>query len=167
MRDRGLVDLEFVILDLTVNGERVQLRIEPDRTLLELLREDLSLTGVKDACGTGDCGACTVLLDGVAVNSCLTLAVMAEGREVTTVEGLARDPLGGRLQRAFVEHGAVQCGYCTPGLLLAAKALLEDIPSPSEAEIRQGIAGNLCRCTGYVKIVGAIQAVAAETGGRA
>ena len=167
MRDRGLIDLELVVLELTVNGERTQLRVEPDRTLLELLREDLGLTGVKDACGTGDCGACTVLLDGVAVNSCLTLAVMAEGREVTTVEGLARDPLGRRLQRAFVEHGAVQCGYCTPGLLLAAKALLEDTPSPSEAEIRQGIAGNLCRCTGYVKIVGAIQAVATETGGRA
>jgi aerobic carbon-monoxide dehydrogenase small subunit len=159
-------DLEIVALELTVNGELVQLRVAPDRTLLELLREDLGLTGVKDACGTGDCGACTVLLDGVAVNSCLTLAAMAEGREVTTVEGLARDPLGGRLQRAFVEHGAVQCGYCTPGLLLAAKALLEDSPSPSEAEIRQGISGNLCRCTGYVKIVGAIQAVAAETGGR-
>ena len=167
MRDRGLIDLELVVLELTVNGERTQLRVEPDRTLLELLREDLGLTGVKDACGTGDCGACTVLLDGVAVNSCLTLAVMAEGREVTTVEGLARDPLGRRLQRAFVDHGAVQCGYCTPGLLLAAKALLEDTPSPSEAEIRQGIAGNLCRCTGYVKIVGAIQAVATETGGRA
>lgn len=160
-------DPALVVLELKVNGEPVQLRIEPNRTLLELLREDLSLTGVKDACGAGDCGACTVLLDGVAVNSCLTLAVMAEGREVTTVEGLARDPLGSRLQRAFVEHGAVQCGYCTPGLLLAAKALLEESPSPSEAEIREGIAGNLCRCTGYVKIVGAIQAVAAETGGRA
>ncbi len=154
-------------LGLTVNGEPVQLRVEPNRTLLAVLREDLGLTGVKDACGTGDCGACTVLLDGVPINSCLTLAVMAQGREVTTVEGLARDPLGRSLQRAFVEHGAVQCGYCTPGLLLAAKALLEDSPSPTEAEIREGIAGNLCRCTGYVKIVGAIQAVAAETGGRA
>ena len=160
-------DLALHNLQLTVNGEPVQIHVEPSRTLLQLLREDLGLTGVKDACGTGDCGACTVLLDGVAVNSCLCLAVMAEGREVTTVEGLARDPLGGRLQRAFVEHGAVQCGYCTPGLLLAAKALLEGSRSPSEAEIREGIAGNLCRCTGYVKIVGAIQAVAAETGGRA
>ncbi len=160
-------DLALYDLELTVNGEPIRLRVEPSRTLLAVIREDLGLTGVKDACGTGDCGACTVLLDGEAVNSCLTLAVMAEGREVTTVEGLARDPLGGRLQRAFVEHGAVQCGYCTPGLLLAAKALLESTPSPSEAEIREGIAGNLCRCTGYVKIVGAIQAVAAETGGRA
>jgi aerobic carbon-monoxide dehydrogenase small subunit len=154
-------------IELVVNGERVQLRVEPDRTLLDVLRDSLGLTGAKDACGTGDCGACTVLLDGVAVNSCLTLAVTAHGREVTTVEGLARDPLGSKLQRAFVEHGAVQCGYCTPGLVLAAKALLESTPAPSESEIRRGIAGNLCRCTGYVKIVGAIQAVAAENGGQA
>ncbi len=154
-------------INFKVNGQAVTHSFAPYRTLLEVLRDDLRLTGSKEGCGTGDCGACTVILDGVAVNSCITLAVMAEGREVTTVEGLARDPLGRSLQRAFVEHGAVQCGYCTPGLLLAAKALLEESPSPSEAEIREGIAGNLCRCTGYVKIVGAIQAVAAATGGRA
>lgn len=145
-------------IELEVNGERVQLEVEPDRTLLDVLRSDLGLSGAKDACATGDCGACTVLLDGEPINSCLTLAVALSGRRVTTVEGLADDPLGRALQRAFVEHGAVQCGYCTPGLLLAAKSLLARCASPDEAGIRAAISGNLCRCTGYVKVVAAIQA---------
>ena len=154
-------------IELSVNGEKVRLAVEADRTLLSVLRDDLNLKGAKDACGTGDCGACTVLLDGAPVNSCTTLAVAADGREVTTIEGLSADPLGSRLQRSLVDHGAVQCGYCTPGLLLAAKALLTETARPTEFEIRRGIAGNLCRCTGYVKIVDAIKAVAAETGGPA
>ena len=149
-------------IDLVVNGEALRLEVEPDRTLLDVLRNDLGLTGAKDGCGTGDCGACTVLLDGEPINSCLALPAALAGREITTVEGLAGDPLGSRLQRAFVEHGAVQCGYCTPGLLLAARSLLAACPSPDEGAVRRAIAGNLCRCTGYAKVVAAIGAVAAD-----
>jgi carbon-monoxide dehydrogenase small subunit len=147
-------------INLIVNGEPVHLEVEPSRTLLDVLRNDLGLTGAKDGCSTGDCGACTVLLDGEPINSCLALPATLAGRSITTVEGLARDPLGRRLQESFGEHGAVQCGYCTPGLLLAAKSLLAADPSPDEPTIRRAIAGNLCRCTGYVKVVEAIQAVA-------
>ena len=149
-------------IDLIVNGEPVHLEVEPSRTLLDVLRNDLGLTGAKDGCATGDCGACTVLLDGEPINSCLALPASLAGRSITTVEGLARDPVGRRLQEAFVEHGAVQCGYCTPGLLLAAKSLLATCPSPDEDDVRRAIAGNLCRCTGYAKVVAAVGAVAAE-----
>jgi len=148
-------------LRLTVNGQLHQVAVNPYRTLVEVLREDLGLTGTKQGCGEGDCGACTVLLDGVAVNSCLVLAVQAEGRQITTIEGLARP--GGALhpiQQAFVDHGAIQCGFCTPGVILRVKSFLDENPAPSEAEVRQGIAGNLCRCTGYQKIVEAVLAAA-------
>jgi carbon-monoxide dehydrogenase small subunit len=146
---------------ITVNGETYVLEHVPvNRTLLQLIREDLGLTGTKEGCGEGDCGACTVLLDGKPVNSCLVLAVEADGKEVLTVEGLARGGKLHPLQQAFIEEGAVQCGFCTPGMLMAAKGLLDENPRPTEAEIRQGIAGNLCRCTGYLRIVRAIQKAA-------
>jgi carbon-monoxide dehydrogenase small subunit len=149
------------VIRLQVNGDRHEVAVEPWRTLNEVLREDLGLTGTKHGCGDGDCGACTVLLDGRSVLSCLTLAVSADGCEVRTVEGLAR----GRerlhpLQDAFIRGGAIQCGYCTPGMELSALYLLHRNPHPSEADIRAGLAGNLCRCTGYAKIVAAIQKAA-------
>lgn len=150
-------------IELRVNGDRYEIAVDPWRTLAEVLREDLCLTGTKVGCAQGDCGACTVLLDGRSVSSCLTLAVEAHQREVTTIEGLA--PAPDRLhplQQAFVQHGAVQCGFCTPGMILAAKHLLDVNPQPSEAEIRRGLGGNLCRCTGYNKIVEAVQAAAQE-----
>ena len=148
------------LMTLTVNSTPYEVAIEPRQSLLQLLREELHLTGTKEGCSEGECGACTVLLDGKMVDSCLIFALEAQGREVTTIEGLA---LGDRLhpvQKAFAEYGAVQCGFCTPGMILAAKALLDSNPHPTELEIRQGISGNLCRCTGYVKIVEAIQAAA-------
>jgi carbon-monoxide dehydrogenase small subunit len=145
---------------LRVNGTSHRLEVQPWWTLLEVLRNQLGLIGVKEGCGAGDCGACTVLLDGQAVNSCLVLAVRAAGHEITTIEGLTRDGRLHPIQQAFVEEGAVQCGFCTPGMVLAAKALLDENPRPSEHEIRVAIAGNLCRCTGYVKIVSAIRLAA-------
>lgn len=156
-------------INLMVNGEPYELLVEPRQTLLEVLREDLGLTGTKRGCGTGDCGACTVLVDGRAVTSCLLLAVDASGKEVLTIEGVA---VNGRLhpiQEAFLEHGGVQCGFCTPGMIMSAKALLDAGPKPSEEEVRYAIAGNLCRCTGYVKIVESILAAAEkmrDSGGR-
>jgi carbon-monoxide dehydrogenase small subunit len=143
-------------LTMKLNGEEVTVQVKPSATLVEVLRDQLELTGTKVACGEGECGACTVLLDGVPVNSCLVPALKAQGREVMTVEGLA--PLGELhpLQKAFVEHGAVQCGYCTPGMLMSAKAFLDHNPNPTEDEVRVAISGNLCRCTGYAKIVEAI-----------
>jgi carbon-monoxide dehydrogenase small subunit len=148
-------------ITLTVNGEEHSLQVKVNHTLLDVLRNDLGLTGTKEGCGEGDCGACTVLLQGKPVNACLVLAVEANGKAITTIEGLA---CGGELhplQKAFIEQGAVQCGFCSPGVLLTAKALLDENPTPTEEEIRMGIAGNLCRCTGYVRIVKAIQVVAA------
>ena len=150
------------IISLTVNGVRYELAIEPRRTLLELLREDLGLTGTKKGCGIGDCGTCTVLLDGVAISSCLTLAIQADGCSVETVEGLAENGKPNRLQKAFIEKGAIQCGFCTPGILMTATELLRHNHNPSEQEIRRAISGNLCRCTGYQKIVEAIQAASEE-----
>ncbi|MBI4881149.1 MAG: (2Fe-2S)-binding protein [Planctomycetes bacterium] len=148
------------LIRLRVNGEPVETAVPPNRTLLEMLRDDLGLTGAKEGCGEGDCGACTVLLDGLPVSSCLVLALQAEGREVVTVEGLAREGQLDPLQQAFVEEGGVQCGFCTPGMLLAATSLLAANPDPSEQEIREAIAGNLCRCTGYQKIVESIRRAA-------
>jgi carbon-monoxide dehydrogenase small subunit len=150
------------IVSLTVNGVVRELAVEPRRTLAELLREDLNLTGTKKGCGIGDCGACTVLLDGVATFSCLTLAVQADGCEVETVEGLAENGKLNRLQQAFVDQGAIQCGFCSPGMLMMATELLRRDGKPSEQDIRRAISGNLCRCTGYQKIVEAIQLVAKE-----
>jgi carbon-monoxide dehydrogenase small subunit len=145
------------LIKLNVNGQDYELAVDSWRTLNEVLREDLRLTGTKLGCGSGDCGACTVIMDGKTVTSCLTLAVEAEGRKIMTVEGLA--PTGEELhpiQEAFIEKGAIQCGFCTPGMELAALYLLKHNPSPTEQEIRQGLSGNLCRCTGYNKIVEAI-----------
>ncbi|MDQ7782366.1 MAG: (2Fe-2S)-binding protein [Desulfomonilaceae bacterium] len=148
------------IIQMTVNGELVESAVEPNRTLLQFLREDLDLTGTKHGCGLGDCGACTVILDGKPVNSCLVLAVQAHGREVLTIEGLAENGNLHPIQQAFVDKGAIQCGFCTPGMILSAKALLDENPKPSELEIRTAISGNLCRCTGYQKIVEAVQEAA-------
>ena len=150
------------ILSCTVNGEPVEILTPPYHTLLDTLREDLGLTGPKEGCGTGDCGACTVHLDGQPVASCLVLAMQARGRSVRTIEGLAKGALH-PLQDAFVRHGVPQCGFCIPGVLMAAAALLETNRRPSEDEIRYGIAGNLCRCTGYTKIVAAIKEAAMST----
>ena len=147
-------------IKLNVNGEIREVVVQPNTTLLHVLREDLGLTGTKQGCDAGDCGACTVLLDGQPTASCLTLAIEVQGVEITTIEGLSRDGQLHPLQQAFIDYFAVQCGYCTPGMILSAKALLDRNPHPTEAEVREAISGNLCRCTGYVKIVEAIMAVA-------
>ena len=143
-------------ITLTVNGEPHDVLVSPTEFLVDVLRDGLGLTGTKKGCGIGDCGACTVLLDGKPVLSCLTLALSCQGAEITTIEGLASGPELHPIQKAFVDKGAIQCGFCTPGMILSAKALLERVPNPTEEDIRRGIAGNLCRCTGYVKIVEAI-----------
>ncbi len=143
-------------IQMTINGQPVEAAVEPNRTLLQFLREDLGLTGTKHGCGLGDCGACTVILDGQPVNSCLVLAIQANGKEVLTIEGLAENGKLHPIQQAFVDNGAIQCGFCTPGMILSAKALLDANPKPTEQEIRMAISGNLCRCTGYQKIVEAI-----------
>ncbi len=145
-------------IQFTINGEQVEINVKSRDTLLDVIRNDLKLTGTKQGCGMGECGACTVLMDGLPVYSCLVLAVEAEGRDIVTVEGLMNGEELHPLQNAFREHGAVQCGFCTPGLLLAAKALLDENPQPKEEEVRMAISGNICRCTGYVKIVDAILA---------
>jgi len=147
-------------MTLTVNGTPYEVAIEPHQSLLHLLREELHLTGTKEGCSEGECGACTVLLNGSTVDSCLIFALEAQGRDVLTIEGLAQGDQLHPVQKAFAEYGAVQCGFCTPGMILAAKALLESNPHPTEAEIRQGISGNLCRCTGYSNIVAAIKEAA-------
>jgi aerobic-type carbon monoxide dehydrogenase small subunit (CoxS/CutS family) len=151
------------LITLTVNGNKYEVAIEPRQSLLQVLREELHLTGTKEGCSEGECGACTVFLDGQTVDSCLIFALEANGRDVVTIEGLATGDTLHPLQKAFAEYGGVQCGFCTPGMILAAKALLDSNPYPTEADIRQGISGNLCRCTGYVKIVEAIKAVANST----
>jgi aerobic-type carbon monoxide dehydrogenase small subunit (CoxS/CutS family) len=154
--------MEKVDLDFTVNGEAVSLSVFPNRTLLEILREAIGLTGAKEGCGEGACGSCTVLLDGKPVRSCLTLAVEASGSEITTVEGLASGETLDPLQEAFIEHGSVQCGFCTPGMLMSAKGLLLDDSRPDEKKIRKALSGNICRCTGYAKIVEAVEAVSGK-----
>ncbi len=147
-------------LTLTVNGEPRRLDVPPLRRLIDVLRVDLGLTGTKEGCGEGECGACTVLLDGAPVNACLVPALQAAGRTVETIEGLAGDGELHPVQRAFVERGAVQCGFCTPGMVLTAVALLREHPHPSREQIRAGLVGNVCRCTGYHKIVDAVEAAA-------
>ena len=147
-------------ISVSVNGDTYEREVEARKLLVHFIRDDLDLTGTHVGCDTGNCGACTVLLDGKAVKSCMLLTVQANGASITTVEGLAQDGEQTPLQRAFSEHHALQCGYCTPGMLLSATYLLEHNPSPTEAEIRRGIQGNICRCTGYVNIVRAIRAVA-------
>jgi aerobic-type carbon monoxide dehydrogenase small subunit (CoxS/CutS family) len=148
-------------LTLRVNGETHDVLVAPDRSLLDVLRTELGLTGTKTNCLEAECGVCTVIVDGLAVNSCTMLAVTAQGREVTTIEGLARAGKLDPLQQAFIEHGAVQCGYCIPGMIMAAKALLDETPQPTAVQVRDALAGNLCRCTGYQKIVEATLAAAA------
>ncbi len=148
-------------LHITVNGDEYHLLVDTHRTLLEVIRDQIGLTGTKNGCGAGECGACTVLVEGRPVNSCLMLAVEAEGQEVLTIEGLAKGDVLHPIQKAFVECGAIQCGYCTPGMVLTTKALLDRTPDPTREEILQGLRGNLCRCTGYVKIVDAVNAAKA------
>ena len=151
-----------VHVSTTVNGDPVEFLADPRETLLDCLRDRLGLTGSKEGCGTGDCGACSVTVDGVLVSSCLMLGVEAEGAKIETIEGMANGDQLHPLQRKFVEHAALQCGFCTPGILVAAKALLEKNPNPTEEEARYWLAGNLCRCTGYDKIIRAVQAAAKE-----
>lgn len=152
-------------VDLVVNGRTIQQEVSPTRLLSELLRDDLHLTGTKRGCETGTCGACTVIRDGVAVKSCLSLAVQANGSTVTTIEGLAQETALHPLQAAFMTHGGLQCGYCTPGMIMAALALLQHTPRPTEAEVREGLGGNLCRCTGYMGIVASVLAASEATDG--
>jgi aerobic carbon-monoxide dehydrogenase small subunit len=147
-------------LTLTINGERHEVLTEPHRTLLDVLRVDLGLTGTKENCLEAECGVCTVLLDGRAVNSCILLAAQCRDHEIVTIEGLARDGALHPLQQTFIDHGAVQCGYCIPGMILSAKVLLDERPDAGEAEVREALAGNLCRCTGYQKIADAVVAAA-------
>ena len=149
----------------TVNGDQVEFLCETDQTLLEALRDELRLTGTKEGCGTGDCGACSVIVDGRLVCACLMLAVEAEGKAIQTIEGMAVGEALHPLQRKFIEHAALQCGICTPGILIAARSLLERNPNPTEDEVRYWLAGNLCRCTGYHKIVDAVLDAAREMRG--
>ena len=153
-------------INLTVNGQEHELLVEARQTLLDALRYNLGLTGTKEGCGDGNCGSCTVLLNGQAVNSCLVFAVEADGQDVLTIEGLGQDGKLHPLQETFIEEGAIQCGFCTPGVILTAKAFLDSNRKPTEGETRLAIAGNLCRCTGYDKIVRAIMKVAGEKDGK-
>ena len=152
------------LIEFQVNQVPYRITVRPSATLLDVLRQDLGLKGTKRGCDQGHCGACTVLLDGKAVNACLLLAVEAHGKKITTIEGLSSGDRLHPLQEAFVEGGAIQCGFCTPGMILSAKALLDEIREPSEEEIREALSGNLCRCTGYVKIVKAVQRAAQAMG---
>lgn len=151
-----------VTISITVNGALHTIEIPAHLTLLELLRDELNLTGSKRCCGEGECGACTVIMDGEAVNSCLILAAEADGTEVTTVEGISATAAGARLQQSFLDEGAVQCGFCTPGMVVAAHYLLMNNPDPNAEEIREGLSGNLCRCTGYGRIENAVRGAVGE-----
>ena len=152
--------MEKELIALEVNGERREVAVPPNRTLMDALREDLSLTGTKHGCDDGDCGACTILVDGRPMLSCMMMAVCHQGQEITTIEGLARNSQLNRVQEAFCTEGGMQCGYCTPGMIMSAAYLLEQNPNPSEQEVRHGLEGNLCRCTGYHNIVNAVLAAA-------
>lgn len=152
-------------IQLNINGEAQSFEVDPQMTLLELLRDEMGLTGTKEGCDGGECGSCTVLMNQKAVLSCITLAVDSNEKNILTIEGLASGGKLHPLQEAFIQHGAVQCGYCTPGMILSAKALLDENPLPTEAEIREAICGNVCRCTGYVKIVEAVSSAKNEVGG--
>lgn len=149
-------------ITLTVNGQQHALEVEPERLLVDVLRYDLGLTGTKEGCSVGVCGACTVLLDGKTVSSCLTLGVAANGKAITTVEGLAQNEELLPIQQAFIDHGGFQCGICTPGQVVSAKALLDAIPNPTDDQIKDWMLGNLCRCTGYYKIIESIKAAAGQ-----
>jgi len=149
-------------IQITLNGKKTSVEVQAHRLLLDLLRDEIGLTGTKEGCGTGDCGACTVLLNGKPVNSCLILSGELDGAEIVTIEGLKIGPELHPVQKAFIQDGGAQCGYCTPGMLMMSKALLEENPNPTEEDIRFALSGNLCRCTGYAKIVQAVQDAAAE-----
>jgi carbon-monoxide dehydrogenase small subunit len=153
-------------IELSVNGHIYEIEVQPWRTLLETLRDQLSLSGTKQSCGEGHCGACTVVVDGEAVNSCLMLAVEAQGKDIVTIEGVSESGQLHPIQDAFVTHGAVQCGFCSPGMIMAAKAFLDQNPDPSEEEIKKAISGHLCRCKGYVQITEAIRAAADKMGSK-
>lgn len=152
--------MEKININLKINGQEMALSVSPHRTLLEMIREDLLLTGTKEGCGEGDCGSCTVILDGKTVNSCLILAAEANGKELLTVEGLSDGGKLHPLQQSFVENHGMQCGFCTSGMLMASKALLDENPSPTRHEIKEALAGNFCRCTGYAKIFTSVEAAA-------
>ena len=149
----------MIQIQLIVSGNVHTVEIEPAETLLHVLREKLGLTGTKEGCGEGDCGACTILVDGKSVNSCIYPAIQADGCEVLTVEGVENNPKLARIQKAYVDYGAVQCGFCSPGMIMATCALLDENPNPTEEEIRRGLSGNLCRCTGYQAMVDAVQSL--------
>ena len=151
---------------LRVNGLEHEVLVKPHQTLLDVLRDELGLTGTKKGCDKGECGACTVMMDGEAVLSCLTLAVQAQGKDILTIEGLAQEGALDPVQECFVRYGAIQCGYCTPGMIMTARALLNKTPRPSHEEIKQGLSGNLCRCTGYVKIIEAVRNASAMEAGQ-
>ena len=151
--------MEMREIKFTLNGKPCEVTVKPWRTLLEMLREDLQLTGVKEGCGEGECGSCTVIMNGKSVNSCLVPALEADNQEIVTIEGLAEGDNLHPIQQAFMDKAGMQCGFCTPGMIMSAKVLLEKTPNPSEEEIREGISGNFCRCTGYTKIIESIQAV--------
>lgn len=152
-----------LLVSITVNGDPYEIAVDPQTRLLDVIRDGVGLTGTKEGCGEGECGACTVIMNGRPVNACLVLAPQAEGAEILTIEGLTTDDTMNLLQRQFVEGGAVQCGFCSPGMIMTAKALLDENPSPTEDDVREALSGNLCRCTGYEKIVDAVLATAALT----
>ena len=149
-------------ISMMINGEYEQVEVSSSMTLLQMLRDKLALTGTKNGCNAGECGACTVLLNGEPVNSCMVLAVECDGMQVVTVEGLAKDGVLDPVQQTIIEHGAVQCGFCTPGILISARALIDRTPNPSDDEIREALVGNLCRCTGYLRIVEAVKEAASR-----
>jgi len=152
--------MESRTIQFLLNGDSCELQVKPWRTLLEMIREDLKLTGTKEGCGHGECGSCTVIMGGKTVNSCLVPALEADGQEIVTIEGFSKGDKLNPIQEAFIEHAGMQCGFCTPGMIISAKALLDRNPDPSENEIREALAGNFCRCTGYTKIVESISAAA-------
>jgi carbon-monoxide dehydrogenase small subunit len=153
-------------IKVEVNGETHELLVKPSATLLDIIREDLALTGTKEGCGIGECGACTVIIDGETVNACLVLAVEADGKQITTIEGLARGDMLHPIQQAFIDIGGLQCGFCTPGMVLSAKALLDRNGNPTDEEIRKGLEGNFCRCTGYTKIIESVKVAAQKMSGQ-
>lgn len=153
-------------ISFTINGEVKEIEVEPNKTLLKMLREDLDLIGAKEGCGAGECGACTVLVDNEPVNSCLMLAVEVEGKEILTIEGLSDGINLDPIQESFINYNALQCGYCTPGMVMSAKALLNRNPHPTEKDIKEALAGNLCRCTGYQRIIDAVLDIAKKGGGK-
>lgn len=153
------------LIKLRINGESYEVEVEPRKFLVDVLRDNLELIGTKKACDFGNCGSCTVLMDGKPILSCLTLAIEAQGKDILTIEGMAKDGQLHPLQQAFVDHGAIQCGFCTPGMLLSAKALLDENPQPTTAEVKEALSGNLCRCTGYAKIIEAVEVAAQKMKG--